>query len=327
MQDEKFLKLLGDARVIVENAIAEGRSMNEDERNRALNMVNEAKQGFDDAAFQRQIDELEAAAVKKNSEAAKVETGSLGERFANSNQFKNWMKMVAPNGQIPESAKGINSPAFPVDMPFERKDLVTGASDTSGGAFIQNDYTGIYAPLGRKPLKMRDLISIRSTNSDAVEYVRQTAKVTQAAGVAEATTAALPTVSTVAGDSSGFVSTVVQNAGGGYKPEGTMTFSKITAPVETVAVWVPVTKRALADSAQLRGIIDQELREAILDEVENNILLGSAAPDFVGVSNVSNILTQSYSTSILQTARKAITNLKTNGLENNPTAFVMATIS
>jgi HK97 family phage major capsid protein len=325
MNNEKFMNLLGDAREIVEKALVEGRPMTEDERNKSLNMVNDAKQGLDDVALERKIAELQAAAAKGKEEETQEEVkGSMGERFAQNKAYKAWMKQVAPNGHIPESAKGLNSPAFQVDMPFEKKAVLTGASATSGGAFIQNDDTGIYVPMGRKPLKLRDLISVRSTNSDMVEFVRQTAQVTQAAGVAEATSAAAPTVSTVAGESSSYVSTVTLNSGGGYKPEGTMTFEKVTAPVETVAVWIPVTKRALADAAQLRGIIDQELRDSLMDEIENNILFGQATPDFVGLAETTNILSQTFSTNILTTARKAITNLATNGLEASPTAFVVA---
>lgn len=318
MNNEKFMNLLGDAREIVEKALFEGRPMTEDERNKSMNMVEEAKQGLDDVALERKIAELQAAAAKGKEEETQEEVkGSMGERFAQNKAYKAWMKQVAPNGHIPESAKGLNSPAFQVDMPFEKKAVLTGASNTSGGAFIQNDNTGIYVPMGRKPLKLRDLISVRSTNSDTVEFVQQTAKVTQAAGVAEATSAAMPTVTQATG-------AIVLNPGGGYKPEGTMTFAKVSTPVETVAVWIPVTKRALADAAQLRGIIDQELRDSLMDEIENNILFGQATPDFVGVAETTGILTQSYDTSILTTARKAITNLATNGLEASPTAFVVA---
>lgn len=326
MNNEKFMNLLGNAREIVEKALVEGRPMTEDERNKSLNMVNDAKQGLDDVALERKIAELQEAAAKGKEEETQEEVkGSMGERFAQNKAYKAWMKQVAPNGHIPESAKGLNSPAFQVDMPFEKKAVLTGASATSGGAFIQNDDTGIYVPMGRKPLKLRDLISVRSTNSDMVEFVRQTAQVTQAAGVAEATSAAAPTVVTTAtGTPLVYTSTVTNNAGGGYKPEGTMAFEKVTTPVETVAVWIPVTKRALADAAQLRGIIDQELRDSLMDEIETNILFGQATPDFVGLAETTGILTQAFSTNILTTARKAITNLATNGLEASPTAFVVA---
>jgi HK97 family phage major capsid protein len=323
MNNEKFKSLLADAREIVETAISEGRPMTEDERNRSMNMVNEAKQGLDDIALNKKIAELEAAAVKGEEEKPKETAGSLGERFVKSEEYRSWMKQVAPNGHIPEQAKGLNSPAFKVDMPFERKDLITGLSDTSAGAFIQNDATGIYVPMGRKPLAILDLISVRSTNSDMVEFVQQTAQVTQAAAVAEAETAEGPTVTTTAsGDPLQYTSTINYSSDGGYKPEGAMAFQKVTIPVETVAVWVPVTKRALADSAQLRGIIDQELREALRDKIEDYILNGTGTPAFVGIVNTPNILTQAYVTDKLKTARKAITTLSTQGLDK-PTAFLM----
>jgi len=157
MNNEKFTKLLGDAREIVEKALVEGRPMTEEERNKSMNMVDEAKQGLDDAALERKIAELQAAAAKGEDETTQPEQkGSFGEQFANSNEFKSWMKQVAPNGHIPESAKGFSSPAFQVNMPFEKKAVITGLSDTSAGAFVQNDNTGIYVPMGRKPLKLRD---------------------------------------------------------------------------------------------------------------------------------------------------------------------------
>ena len=307
MNDEKFKSLLADAREIVEKAISEGRPMTEDERNRSMNMVNEAKQGLDDIALNKKIAELEAAAVKGEEEKPKETAGSLGERFVKSEEYRSWMKQVAPNGHIPEQAKGLNSPAFKVDMPFEKKAVITGLSDTSAGAFIQNDVTGIYVPMGRKPLTILDLISVRSTNSDMVEFVQQTAQVTQAAAVAEATTADAPTVDTTSGE-------FIYPSGGGYKPEGAMAFLKVTTPVETVAVWVPVTKR---------GIIDQELREALRDKIEDYILNGTGTPAFVGITETPNILTQAYVTDKLTTARKAITALSTQGLDK-PTAFLMA---
>ena len=71
---------------------------------------------------------------------------------------------------------------------------------------------------------------------------------------------------------------VTLNAGGGYKPEGAWAFAVVTAVVKTIAEWVPVTKRALADVAQLEGLINDELSADIaatealaaeLDDLQN----------------------------------------------------------
>ena len=301
MEDNKFLKLLADAREIVEKAISENRPMTEDERNQSMNMVNEAKQGLDDIAFQKKVDELEAAAVKANSDKAEIKHSSdLGREFTDSADFKDWMHKIAPNGAVSEKARIGQSPYMTVDFPLEKKALITGLSDTSAGAFVPTENSGIYAPLGRPQLTILDLISVRQTGTDAVEYVQQTAQVTQAAPVAEATSLA-----------------------NGLKPEGAMAFAKKLAPVETIAVWVPVTKRALADARQLRGIINQELRESVMSELENQVLNGSGvSPQFAGIANTAGVLTQAFATDALTTARKAITNLRVNGLDD-PTAFVL----
>lgn len=326
MPNTKFKKLLADAREIVEKAVSEGRPMTEEERNRSVNMVNEAKQGLDDAALQRKIDQLDAEAIKSQSDVEKPQVGiDLGTQFVNSNEFKDWMRKVAPNGRIPESAKGFTSPSFQVSMPLGQKTIITGLSNTSAGAFIQNEDTGEYGRLGYKPPALRDLISVRQIDSDAAEFVVQTAKITQVAATLEATSAAAPTVvTTAAGDPLAYTSTVTPNAGGGYKPEGALTFEKVIALVESIPVWLPVTKRALSDAAQLRGIINQELREAIAEEIEDMIIEGSGtSPQFTGVGATTGILTQAFGTDLLTTSRKAITNLKTNGNEN-PTAFVLS---
>ncbi len=325
MNDTKFKTLLADAREIVEKAVAEGRVMTDDERNRSENMVKEAKQGLDDIALQNKIKQLEAEAIRGEEPDKKSHVSAdLGSQFVQSKEFKTWLKSVAPDGRIPDSAKGLNSPSFQVKMPLESKAVITGLSDTSAGAFIQNEDSGEYGRLGYKEPGIRDLISVRQTESDAVDFVVQTAKITQAAAVAEATSGAAPTVvTTAAGDPLAYTSTVTPNAGGGYKPEGTMTFARMTALVETIAVWLPVTKRAMADAAQLRGIINQELRDALNEEIEDMILEGSGTPQFAGIAGTTGILTQAFATDLLTTSRKAITNLKTNGNEK-PTAFVLS---
>lgn len=324
MDNKKFKDLLADAREIVEKAVSEGRPMTEEERNKSVNMINEAKQGLDDAALQRKINELEAEAVR-GEEQKSQSAADLGSQFINSEAFKGWMKQVAPNGHIPENAKGLGSPAFSVKMPLDKKDVITGLSSTSAGAFIQNEDSGMYGRLGYKPPTIRDLISVRQTSTDVVDFVTQTAKITQAAPVAEATSAAAPTVvTTAAGEPLVYTSTVTNNAGGGYKPEAALTYARVSAAVETIAAWLPVTKRAMADAAQLRGIINQELREALDEKLEYQLLEGSgSSPELVGVKNTSGILTQAFGTDLLTTSRKAITNLVTNGNEY-PTAFVLA---
>ncbi len=220
---------------------------------------------------------------------------SIGEQFVQSEAFRAWMKQVAPGGRIPDAMKGLTSP------PVEFKTLLTGGSDTSAGAFIEADRTDIYEPLGRRPLTLRDLVAVRQTTSDLVEFVRQTAQVTQATPVAEATATSGST---------------------GTKPEGTMAFEIVQTPVKTIAVWIPATKAALSDAAQLRSLIDQELREDLEEDLEDEIVGGAGGSHFTGLLNTEGVLGQAWDTDMLTTIRKARTALRVTG-KSRPTAMLL----
>jgi HK97 family phage major capsid protein len=190
---------------------------------------------------------------------------------------------------------------------FGRKELIAGADLTSAGAFVNPDITGIYEPIGRYPLVLRDLIAVRPTGSDSVEYVRQTQQVSEAAPTAEANVK-YPTGAT------GEIT--------GTKPQGEMHFEKVYETVKTIAVYVGATKRALADAGQLRGIIDQELREDLADELENQLLNGNGVGEnFTGLVNQTGTLIQAFGVDALATCRNAIASLLVVGRQV-PTAWV-----
>lgn len=234
---------------------------------------------------------------------------SLGQQFAESPEWTTWLKQVAPNGHIPDSLKGISSP--PVNVkglgPYGQKELLTGVSDVSAGAFVVSERTGIYEPLGRYPLVLQDLISVRQTSTDTVEFVRQTRQVAEAAPTAEANVT----------DYSGATGEI-----SGEKPEATMRFLRVSEVVKTIAVWIPATKRALSDAMQLRGLIDDELRSDTNEELEDQLLNGNGVSEnFTGLANTAGVLVQAFNTDIVVTARQAITNLLINGRQM-PTAFL-----
>ena len=244
---------------------------------------------------------------------------SLGALFTEGAEYKGLLAQFN-GGNIGEKARVQSQPmGVKHILPPSLKALVTGASDTSGGAFVQTDVQNILEMLGRRPLTVRDLISVRQTESDTVEYVRQTTQMSSAAPVPEATSSAAPTT----GASSGAALTL--NPGGGYKPEGSIAFEKVTATVKTIAEWVPATKRGLADASQLRGLIDDELRADLAEEEEDQILNGSGSGEnLTGILSTSGIQAQAWSTDLFTTIRKAKTKSRTvgrvraNGIVVNP---------
>jgi len=315
---EQLRKQLGDARAIADAAEKEGRDFTGEEREKVAKILAEAKGTKDELAklegdeeIKKAILEMGAGLVEKQEtgKQAAVNAGkgrTIGEQFVNSPEIKAWMGQF-PGGRVPDRMR-VQSPPVEFKRLFGQKTLITGADDTSAGAFVQTDYTGIYEPIGRFPLTVRDLINIRQTTSDLVEFVRQTAQITQAATVAEAN------VTTYSG-ATGEVS--------GEKPEATMTFEKVQAAVKTIAAWIPATKRALSDAAQIRGIIDQELQDDIAEELENQIINGDGlGENFTGILNTAGVLLQAWDTNIFTTTRKAKTTLLSTG-RSRPTAYLL----
>jgi HK97 family phage major capsid protein len=202
---------------------------------------------------------------------------TFGEMFVESDSYKDFIgRYAGRDGIIPSTVKGLQSGPFSADV----KALVTGASSTSGGAFVVNDRYGPTIDLvGERELTVYDLVTKGSTASDTVEYVRVTGKTNNAAPVAEATTAAAPTAPGTAG-------ALVLAAGGGYKPESGLDLEVVSTTVKTIAHWLPITKRAASDAGQIRTLIDNFLRYGLNEELEDQMLTGSGSGEnFTGILN------------------------------------------
>jgi HK97 family phage major capsid protein len=246
---------------------------------------------------------------------------TLGQHYTESGEFKQLLETV-PGGHF---SKEHRVQARPVG--FSRllapgrgaKALVTGASDTSAGAFVVNDNLGLQVGLTafERPLTLRDLVTNGTTGSDTVEYVQVTSVTNNAAPVAEATSSAAPTApGTVPG-------ALVLNAGGGYKPESAMAVAKVTTPVRTLAHWIPATKRALSDAAQIRTLIDNFLQYGLEEELEDQMISGDGTGEnFDGIGHISGTQSQAWNTDLLTTTRKAKTLVRTVG-RSIPTGYVL----
>jgi len=220
---------------------------------------------------------------------------TLGEQFIGSPQFKALLRQfTTADGQVNIGEK-MRVQSDPVNFKslIRQKSLFVGGSATSVGGFIVPERSDIVEMLGRRPLTIRDLISVRRTSSDTVEYVKQLAHTNAAAPIAEATSSASPLTGAALGGA------LQLDAGGGYKPEGAWTFQKATAVVKTIAEWVPATKRALADVAALEGLINDELVKDLQETEETQIITGNGTGE-----NLQGILT----TSGIQTTAAVTTN-------------------
>jgi len=104
-----------------------------------------------------------------------------------------------------------------------QKTLLRGGSSTSGQAFVLEDHQPGFLDILQNPLNVLDLIPRSPTDSDTIEYVRESTFTNSAAFVAEATA---------------FDATAL--GGSGVKPESALAYSTQTATVRTMAHWIPV---------------------------------------------------------------------------------------
>jgi HK97 family phage major capsid protein len=67
----------------------------------------------------------------------------------------------------------------------------------------------------------------------------------------------------------------------------------VQTDVRDITHWIPATKRALDDGAQLRTLLEGELRDGVLERLEGQIVSGNGtAPNLRGITNTSGIQTQ-----------------------------------
>jgi HK97 family phage major capsid protein len=142
------------------------------------------------------------------------------------------------------------------------------AAITSGGAsggdlVVPQRIPGIVAP-GLQRLTVRDLLMWGRTASNSVEFARELVYTNSADVVSE-------------------------NPASG-KPESNITFEADSAPVATIAHWVPASKQILADVPMLQSYISGRLQYGLKLVEEDQLLNGSG----VGL-NIDGIVTQATS--------------------------------
>lgn len=311
----RLKETLGKAQAIATKADEENRDFTDAERTEVAALINESS-GLKKDLATAQADakvrqtladlggDLDADEKQKPPPTARHTVGkSLGKTFTDSAEYKSLLDSV-PGGHFSKEHRVQTRPVV-MDSLLRgggAKTLVTGAGSTQAGPLVVNDYLGLQvgASVFQRPLMLRDLVTQGTTTSDTVEYVRVTGVTNNAAPVAEATTTS-----------------------NGTKPESGIATTTITTPVHTIAHWIPVTKRALSDAAQIRTLIDNFLQYGLEEELEDQMVSGDGTGEnFTGLAATSGVQTQAYDTSLLVTTRKAKTKVRTVG-RSIPTGFVM----
>jgi HK97 family phage major capsid protein len=176
-----------------------------------------------------------------------------------------------------------------------------------GGALVANDVRPGVVGILQRSLVVTDLIPHVQTTSDTIEYITESVWTNNAAPVAEAT---------------------ATTGTSGTKPESVLQFLPATAPVRTVAHWVPATNRMLADAPLVRGYINTRLLGGLDQKLEDQVLNGDGTGEnLLGILNTSGIQTTASGSSVVDAIWTARTLVRTNGLAEpnavvvNPTNF------
>lgn len=205
---------------------------------------------------------------------------TLGEAFVKSPAFEDFVgQFKGPDGSIRRTF--ISKAAEVPFQGFDAKAVITGLSDTSGGAFVRPYRYGQVSDLiGERRLTVRDLCTNVQIDSDSFEFVTVTAKTNNAATVLEATTEATPGL--------GGVAVGAYDATHGAKPFSDMTFAVVSQPVETIAHLMAISRRAAADAPQVRQLVDAFLLYGLKEEEEDQILNGDGtSPNLKGIHDYS----------------------------------------
>jgi HK97 family phage major capsid protein len=272
------------------------------------------------------LGDLAGAPVEKPSDGPKVKDGivdpqgmTLGEALVKSPAYEDFLSQFkGADGRIRE-VTGVKSANFDIpgfrDLGNGVKTVVTGDSATSGGAFITpTRYPVVSDLIGTRELSIRDLCTNITIASDSFEFVTITAKTNNAATVPEATTAADPAAN--------FIPAGAEIVDGGYKPESAMALAVVSAPVETIAHLIPITRRAAADAPQVRQLVDAFLLDGLAEEEEDQILNGNGtSPNIRGILQTVGISTVGSAGTDLDAIVDAIRTIRAD--RRRPTGLVI----
>ena len=236
----------------------------------------------------------------RNAEREAVKR-SLGERFVRDPQFAAWHQSLTQGGQRISDNMPVKSPVISFSsQPTIGATLITGLSSTSAGAAVIPQRLAGITPFERDMITVLDLVTRIPITSDAFEFVQVTSETNAAVPVLEAT-----------------------SANDGAKPESAAALAVVSGIIETIAHWVPITRRAASDANQIMAYVDDFLRWGLQDTLADQVLNGDGnTPNLDGLATQASTQSQAWDTDILTTTRKARTLVRTVG-KATPTAYLM----
>lgn len=181
-------------------------------------------------ALRARVDEIEQKLVRRGGEPQRSQANMTpGEIFVENDRVKEFMA-ARSRGRVR------------VDLAA----ITTAGVGATRDVLVPPDRQGGFIGLPDRRLTVRDLITPGRTNSNAIQYVRESGFTNNAAVVSESA----------------------------LKPESDVDFELITVPVTTIAHWMLASKQILDDAPALQSHIDGRLRYGLAYAEERELLLG-----------------------------------------------------
>lgn len=174
--------------------------------------------------------EIEQKLAKRGSGGGVTEIKSLGRQFVDHDDFKSWAEKGGDGKLRLGGLKAVTSAAGGV---------------SAGDLIVPDRQAGIISGPDRQPT-VRRLITPGNTDSNAIQYVRET----------------------------GFTNNAKMVTEGGQKPKSDLTFDLKTVTVQTIAHLLDASRQILADAPQLRSFIDGRLSFGLDDVLDQQLLYG-----------------------------------------------------
>jgi HK97 family phage major capsid protein len=225
----------------------------------------------------------------------------FGQQFVESEEYKRILESGVLNNPANRVEFGVKLEGSLLDA-LMGKALVYGGSGVAGPLIRPERIPGL--DFLWRDTSFLDMIPTGTVSVNAIEYYEMTLSQNNAAFVAEATATTGTT---------------------GLKPEGAIAWTLRSAPVSTLAEWIPATLQMLADAPFMEGLIRQQLLTHLQLALETGIISGNGvAPNPLGLLSNPNIQTIGLgagSGTAIDAIYHAMTAVMVTGLAN-PTASV-----
>lgn len=231
---------------------------------------------------------------------------SAGQAFVESKAYKDYLDNGKPltAGSRPLALNGLHGTDRYV--PFDQKALdelyeskAVPTIGTSPAVIMPDRIAEVVRETELDRLVLRDIVQVLPTGSNSVEYLR------------------------VAGTQPEYAAPVAELSA---KPEATMELEVVSAPVRTLAVWMPVTEQQLEDIPQIRALIDSELLFDIKRLEEYQMIWGNGlGQNLLGIMNTPGVTEMTRTpdvgagttVTVIDEIRAAMTDIRVANLEPN----------